>query len=275
MKTILIAIANYGNSQEKYLKEILKEFNSFKKYNISIILLNTKRLVNLNYPKLKIRQKIYDISIKDDLPHQHKDYFFKEKNNFDLFLYTENDILIKEINIDSFLDESRNLIGTNFIPGFIGYEKNNLGDIFLDNLTPNQGGATRHNIIYFLSHLLPKNIFKKIYSKFEKDFIIKKIWKINGKDYFEPQNTHQACYLVTKSQLKLNLFPNRKKIKRNMFCSPKVTAASFPYFKHVSGLIKIIPVKRFENFLIHHLPNKYIIKFNQGFPLKNFKKLLK
>jgi len=274
-KKLLIAIANYGENQEKYLMQMLKEFNTFKKYEISIILLNTKKLKNLKYSNLKIQQKIFPLEITHDLPHQHRKYFFEEKDNFDLFLYTENNLLIKEKNIDYFLSEMDNLKKTNFIPGFILYEENESGEKVLPNITPEQGGATRKNFIKLFWMFLPKVLFRKLGLLFEKSFILKRKYEINGRNYFEIQNNHQAFYIVTKKQLIENIIPNRKKIKRKMYCSPKVTAASFPYFKEVSGLIKILPVDNLDDALVHHLPNKYLKDSKFHYPLKKLKSFLK
>lgn len=274
-KKLLIAIANYGDNQEKYLMRMLKEFNSFKKYDISVILLNTKKLANLKYPKLKIQQKIFPLEIRNELPNQHKEIFFKEKDNFDLFLYAENDVLIKEKHLDYFLREMKFLNGTKFIPGFMRWEENENGEKFLMDSPPQQGGATRRNFIKLSWEFFPKSIFNLLCLIFEKTFVIKKVWKIRGKDYFEIQNNHQAFYLINKRQLNKNIIPNRKKIKSCMFCSPKVTAASFPYFRKVSGLIKIMPINNLEDVLIHHMPNKYANISNFRYPLKKIKELLK
>ena len=63
-RKVFIVIANYGESQEKELLEMLKEFNEFKKYEINILLLSTEKTKNLNYKKLKIKEIVYNKSIE-------------------------------------------------------------------------------------------------------------------------------------------------------------------------------------------------------------------
>ena len=116
---ILVVITNYGNSQLNCLKRILQEYNKFKKYKLKVILANTEFIKDLNYLNLEIQQELFDPSVKLWLTHKHKKFMYENKYNYDIFIYSENDMLITEKHLDLFLKHSKNLEGTNYIQGFL------------------------------------------------------------------------------------------------------------------------------------------------------------
>lgn len=266
-KKILVTIANYGINQEKELKKVLSEFNSFQKYEIRIILLTTHKLNLGNYKKLKINQEIYPLSIKKNLPKQSLKYILKNKKKYDLFIYTENDMLLTEKTIDYFLEYSKKLKKTKFIPGFIRYELNSNKEVLLVDLYP-EDIINKYLFLKLIWKLFPR-VFNKLQKRYQKKMIIGKIKEVKGIKYFEPQNMHQGSFVLTSKHLEIL---TKKKIKMKKYCGPLETFASFPY--HKNKFIKIIPIKDFEKSLIHHLPNKYL--FSRELISKNkFEEMLK
>jgi hypothetical protein len=250
MTKVLVCIANYENKQIHYLKSILEEYSKFNSnYDISVVLFSTYKNENIisNYSSLKIIEKIYDPKIGVNLPHEHKLYMSEQLNNYDLFIYTENDILITSRNIDRFVKLSSVCNNTMYIPGFVRFEKCN------------------DNKVISLVDCHPRH---------SKHFggrgqVIKKKIVINDSNFFIPWNVHQGSYVLTAKQYeKILQSPNY--FKSNGFSGgPLETAASGTYA--FCGFEKVVSYDFLEDCLIHHLSNKYCRKIS--FPIENFKNI--
>ena len=120
MKRVLAVIVNYSDEQLQYLEEVVAAMKNFKKYNVTII-------VNSNIP-LNIAgiDHVNVIELEDYqlLPSTCKQVIWHYKDDFDGFLYTENDHLWLEHHIDNHLKYSE-VLPNNRIPGLIQYEQKN------------------------------------------------------------------------------------------------------------------------------------------------------
>ena len=113
---ILVAIANYGNKNMGFLNTVIKEYRSMS-YRIDIVVLS-------NIPKVLgpgIEVKV-GLPSKNpwSLPFGHKKLFAERANDYDLFIYSEDDTLITENNIRAFLDVTR-ILPEHEIAGFLRY----------------------------------------------------------------------------------------------------------------------------------------------------------
>lgn len=268
---ILISVANYGQENIGYLQYILNEYNNIGlTETVTVCIDTTVKVEELErYDNVKIIQRIFDSSIKQNLVFEHRTFMKDNLNNYDLFIYTENDILITMNNIMAFVDFCKKR-RKKYILGFIRYEMISISSkkYFIDF-----GKKGLH---------LP---------------IIKKLVKIDGEDYLEITNIHQACFLLTKEQLSTILNSRYRKIflRQPSEIAPRIGSnyLSFGYgvleagasdIFNNCGLIKIISVKNLEMLLIHHLPNKYCKIFHERNKLdsvvtleeiRDFKKLMK
>ncbi|MFW9882517.1 MAG: hypothetical protein ACFFG0_56365 [Candidatus Thorarchaeota archaeon] len=251
-KKILVVISNYGTKQLPYLKGVLQEYNNFKKYKIKIILLTTEYIKNLNYPNLAIKQEIFDKSLGLWLTHKHKKYIFENKNYFDIFIYSENDIPINEDNLDIFRKHSENLKNTNLILGFLRYEQKN--KYLIDCHPRHTASRIRfYSLIKPFLSFLPFSIVKK----YKLHPIVRKFnIKINNHNYFEVQNVHQGSYVLAKEHLKKVLDSGNYFNEKINYAGIREGAASNVYI--MCGLTKVISIEDLENSLIHHLPDSYI-----------------
>jgi len=120
---IKVAIANYGSDQLQYLSEVLKEFRSFTKHSVDIMVYTTVP-VEANY-------KLFEPSIGKALPFACREDMAAALSTYDLFLYVENDMLITEDNIDAFLEHQAQL-EAHQISGFYRYELNAGVKLLLD-----------------------------------------------------------------------------------------------------------------------------------------------
>ncbi|KKQ53542.1 MAG: Methyltransferase family protein [Parcubacteria group bacterium GW2011_GWD2_38_11] len=252
MEKILVCIPSYGSGQVEYLKTILREYNSMH-FDIDVAVFLTDDINLSEFDNIRIKKFRFDPSIGLMLPHQHKEYMAENVDKYDLFIYSENDILITERNIRYFLQYSQKLKGTPFIPGFVRFELKNDDYVYLIDF--HSGNCTlRHGPFwmrfYALKHYLIKNK------------IIEYKLVLDGETYFEPNNLHQASYLLTSDQFRAVLSSG------NYFLGPDggfgavlESAASDVYFR--CNLTKLVNLDHIEDSLIHHLPNKYVNTFSQ------------
>ena len=224
---ILAVIVNYGTDQLNYLEQVVSELKSFKKYNVTVIVNSNVKLdiAGIDYVN-EVRLNDYQ-----NLPSTCKQVIYNYRNDFDVFIYTENDHLWKEHHIDNHLKYTK-ILPENRIPGLIQYEETPDGDksycAFLDN------------------HFIKGS--KENYSDLE---------------FCRLSNVHQASYFVTKSQLDrvikynpdyfTNLQSNIvKTLRYSVKC--RVNTDLFEF----SNWEKVVCISEFEENIIHHLPNFYV-----------------
>ncbi len=252
---ILVCISNYGDKNLNYLRSVLSEYYKMS-YEIDIIIDSTIKFDISDFTdKLNIKIILHDELIKGRLVFEHRKTMIANLNKYDLFIYSENDILITETNISTFFKITKNL-PKKFITGFLRYEKN----------TQTSKG--------YLIDAHP-----------DFPFIRKKKIVINNKRYFQLYNLHSGCFIVINKQLQKAI--NSKGFSTNFHTKffhregygGLESGATDIYtqcgFKH-----KILPFSDdLDDLIIHHLPNKYInldgfIKKERYITLNDLKKEL-
>jgi len=222
---ILVAIANYGFKNLEFLKTVIKEYQSMP-YHVDIVVLS-------NVPKELgpgIQVKI-GLPSKDpwSLPFGHKKIFVERLEEYDLFIYTEDDILITSTNIDSFLQLTE-MLPKGEISGFLRYELDSTGrKWFPDFCGP--------------YHWFPKSVDKR-----------------DQYTVAEFSNAHSACYILTRDQLRAAISSGGYLVdphqgRYDLLC----TAATDPYTQ--CKLKKVICISQISDSLVHHLSNRYVRGF--------------
>jgi SAM-dependent methyltransferase len=165
-------------------------------------------------------------------PFAHKQILAERVNDFDLFIYSEDDTLITEGHIDAFLKACKDL-NENEIAGFIRSE--------LD-----QDGAISLSTINYFFNWKPSSIVQRGSKLFA---------------YFS--NEHSASYVLTQDQLRTCIESG------GFLVSPHqhrydllVTAATDPYTQ--CGFKKLICISNIKDFTLPHLPNKYVGQMGLG-----------
>ena len=222
---ILVAIANYGTKNARYLERVLDEYRSMTRFPFDIVVLS-------NIPKdlgpdIEV---IVGLPTKDpwSLPFGHKALFAERMQQYDLFIYSEDDTLITERNIDAFIKMTK-ILPEKYIAGFLRYEISETGRKYYNDF---------HNRF----HWDPNSVIK-----------------IGDNIFAYHTNEHSACFMLTQSQLQkaINsggfLLPPRN----GRYGTPE-TAATDPYTQ--CGLKKLICISHLNDFCVHHLPNLYIGK---------------
>ena len=233
MKKVLVVIVNYGNSQVHFLDKVVESFKSFKNYDLDIVIHSN---IPLEYEGVEVIVKDH-MNDWNTFPWETRKTIYDRKDDYDLYLYTENDHLYKESHLDSFL-EVTDILPENRIAGFMQYEEfpeDKMGYLYpayhasyewdIKSVEKYDNTIFAHfNCEHHAGYLLTKKHLDKVISKMGKDFLVDKNRGIRqpGKPGYD-SNKVRCCTDV---------------------------------YTH-AGMKKVIPISRFDDFLIHHLPNKY------------------
>ena len=219
---ILVAIASYGRGNDKYLAQLVHEYQSMS-FDVHVVVLsNIQKDVG---PGVEL---VVGLPTRNPwtLPYGHKKIFAERLNAYDLFIYSEDDILITEKNIRAFLKVSK-VLPENAIAGFLRFEQSA------------DGGIT-HPDVLGTYHWEPGSVQSHGEYKFA---------------HFT--NEHSGCYIISREQLQRAINsggflvgPHQRKY--DLLCA----AATDPYTQ--CGLRKLICISHLEDFLVHHTANKYI-----------------
>lgn len=162
---ILVVIVNFGTSQLKYLEQVLNEYKSME-YSIDIIIHSN---IPLKYENVEVKVFQFEDGQYRRLRFPAEQSIYDNKDNYDLFIFSENDHLITKKNIEAFLKVTK-ILPKEYIAGFFQYEKYEEG------------------------------LFYPAYSnryKWDK----KSPFRIGDYVFAHFTNVHQASYVLTKEQL--------------------------------------------------------------------------
>ena len=221
---ILVAIASYGTQQDHYLKKLLASYRAMPFHVHVVVLSNLAKKLG---PDVEVR---VGLPTKDpwSLPYSHKRLFAERVKNYDLFIYSEDDMFVCESNLRAFLEASQ-VLNDDEIPGFLRTESDAKGNEYFCDA-------------FDQWHWNPYSVVER-----------------NGKVFASFSNEHSACYVLTREHLKRCiasggfLIPPHED-RHDLLCA----AATDPYTR--CGLKRLICVSELNNFLVPHLSNKYIGK---------------
>ena len=217
----LVAIASYGHGNDCYLQQLLDEYRGMP-FDVDIVVLSN---IDKNLgPDIEMR---VGLPSKNpwSLPFAHKTLFAERASKYDLFVYSEDDILITEAHLRAFLEVTAKL-ADNELAGFLRIEKRPDGRVSFPD-------------VHWNFHWEPQSLTSRgenLLARFT--------------------NEHAACYVLTREQLARAISsggflvePHEEKY--DLLC----TAATDPYTQ--CGFTKLIPISRLGDFAVHHLSNKY------------------
>ncbi len=122
---ILVVIASFGSQNDVFLERVIAEYRSMP-YEIDIVAVsNIQKDLG---PAIEVRVGLPDEKNPHSLPFAHRTILAERANNYDLFIYSEDDILITARNIEAFLQQSA-VLPSNHVPGFLRFEKGPPGKI--------------------------------------------------------------------------------------------------------------------------------------------------
>jgi SAM-dependent methyltransferase len=225
---ILVAIASYGHANDRYLDRVINEYRSMQ-FNVDVVVLS-----NIEKAVSPAVECLVGLPTRDpwSLPFLHKNLFRDRLELYDLFIYSEDDILITEENIRAFLDVA-SVLKEDEIAGFLRVEYGPDGE---------------------------RN-FPEAHGHFRWDCESVRVRQSYTLAHFT--NEHSACYILTQQQLAKAIASGGflaapHEGKYDLLCS----AATDPYTQ--CNFRKFIAISHIEKFWVHHLPNKYVGHFGVG-----------
>lgn len=231
---IKVCIANHGTAQLWCLEKMLDNFRKFTKYRLDVTEYTTESPDRPHYR--------YEPGVGHELPFRCRFHMASDINKYDLFVYSENDHLITEKNIDAFVGHQA-MLPPGFVSGFIRYEFRNGEGILLD----------------------PNPAFGRVIDN-------------NYGAYFSLVNNHQGCWLLTRDQLAHCIDSGEflHKGGRGPYGGLE-QGATDPYNR--CGLKKVLPtdIEQLKNHLILHMPIKYSVMpqwLSHGINISNLNALL-
>jgi SAM-dependent methyltransferase len=218
---VLVALASYGTSNDRYLERLIREYRSMP-FEIDIVVVSN--VDKKPAPDIECRVGLPNKN-PWSLPFAHKKLFAERIDQYDLFIYSEDDILITEGQLRAFLEVTA-VLRDDEIAGFIRKEKG-----------PNGGSSypDAHDEYHWDPHSL----------RFRTKYVLANF-----------TNEHAACYVLTQRQLRKAIksggfLVEPHEWKHDLLCS----AATDPYIQ--CGFTKLIPISHLDDFTVHHLSNKY------------------
>jgi SAM-dependent methyltransferase len=230
---LLVVIASFGDKNLPYLKSIIQTYRSMA---LAVDVIVTSNLPKDLGPDVEV---VVGLPSKNpwSLPFAHKSIFAENVNSYDVFVYSEDDMAVTEKNIQAFLRVTPQL-ASDEIAGYLRYEIDPIGNWSL----PEMHGTF---------HWKPESVHPR-----------------GDHTVAEFSNEHAGFYVLTQAQL-------RRAIASNGFLRAPhegrygmlETAATDPYIH--CGFRKVICISALDDFLIHHMPNRYVSQF--GLPLSRVK----
>jgi len=230
---VLVAIAYYGTTNEPFVGQLIDSYRSMP-FDVDIIVL-TEAPKDLRGVEQRIGLPLED---PYSLPWAHKELFAERRNGYDLFIYSEDDTLVCESHVRSFLRATA-LLPPHLVAGFLRTE---------DRTDGTRQCSSVHNNF----HWDPTSALE-----------------FGGEVFAHFTNPHSALFMLTRPQLRAAIDSGGfLRTPRTGRFSMRVTAATDPYT--VCGFRKVVSVSRLDDFLLPHLTNRY--QESLGIPLDEFRR---
>lgn len=230
---VLVAIANYGTNNDHFLARLLAEYRAMPDDVHVAILTNLPKDLG---PDVEVIVGLPDEKNPWSLPFAHRKLFGERRNDYDLYIYSEDDTLLRHKNIEAFLQATR-ILPSNALAGFLRSETDPQGNVYY---------STVHNHFHWDAS---------------------SVLRVGDFTFAHFTNEHAASFLLTREQL-------NRAISSGGFLVPPhqgrygilEAAATDPYTQ--CGFRKMTCVSHLDDFTLPHLPNKYIGKL--GLPKNDF-----
>jgi len=236
---LLVAIANHGPFRSGCLDrmiEALQRMSGAKKGTVALcsrgryLFSQVDIVIHSDRPKAVPDGVSLVVGLPTDdprsLPFAHKQLFADRQDQYDLFLYSEDDILIREDNVAAFL-EATEVLPDDEIAGFFRYEVDADGNLF----------------------------YPDAHSPF--DWVPNSVCTRGQYTFASFSNYHSGCYLLTQRQLARAIRSGGYLVPaRVTWIDLQETAATDVYRQ--CGMTRRLCISHLDRFLVHHLPNNYV-----------------
>ena len=233
----------YREDRIEYINSIIKEVNSYNHFvdiyiHTNITLSKTLLVEN---KKGKIEIVVHDLTDKDPyvLPWLCRDLLKCQKDDYDYFMYVEDDILVKKNTINYYMEYNEELIASNNNLGFIRVEYDqNQNEYVTDIYKPLSNLTTINNSQYLINDYAYCAFW--IYNKTEFQKFVDNEWLFN----FNVR------------------YPNHK-VDYSLAYRPYRADAAWGMHEKAHNIYKNTLIPIVNNYIhphcrVHHLPNNYI-----------------
>ena len=218
---LLVAIASYGSKNIALLRSTIEAYRRLPLAVDIVVLSNEPKDLG---PGIEVAVGL-PIANPWSLPFAHKAIFAERVDQYDLFIYSEDDIVVTAANVEAFL-AAQALLPPDEIAGFLRYEVDKTGQRWLPDM---------HGVF----HWDPGSVRRRgdaLFAQFS--------------------NEHAAFFILSRDQLKKAIESGGflrapYEGRHDMLCA----AATDPYTS--CGMRKVICISALESFLIHHASNRY------------------
>jgi hypothetical protein len=244
---LLVHIAfHYNNYRVQYLLTVLENFKNYQLSDIHVVIdtntEETKEKLKDFIAELPFQVNIHchlDLDHPFSLTWTHRQQMLEHLEDYDIFMYLEDDILIPWAAFEAWLSENEAVYKTGRIRGFLRVE--------------NPGGDKLYATDY--TGPMPAPV----------------IWRIGQQYYFEPSRCYHGCWVYTKKQMKdfiqSSSWMNREIFSgddrdRAIFRGDIRASAAAGMMKPLQGFhLLVLPINSDGTFpdevFIYHLPNNY------------------
>ena len=219
---ILVTIANHGVGRPEMVRRLIDEYRSLP-HDVSVVLLSDRD--KPSSPGVEVA-----VGAPTDnpysLPFAHRKIFAQRRDDFDLFIYSEDDTLFTAANLSRWMDLNAKL-PSNLVPGFIRHEENSAG--------------------------------LRTYPSFHSGFHwqTETIAEYRGEVVASYSNLHSALYAIDRPALDIALASGNFDVEPHSGrYDMLVMAGAGPFID--CGLERVLPLSRTRELSLHHLPNDYV-----------------
>ncbi|HEY5705666.1 MAG TPA: methyltransferase domain-containing protein [Terrimicrobiaceae bacterium] len=228
--SVLVALASYGTAQDHYLERVIAEYRKLK--------MRTRVLVLSDKDKpVRDAEVVAGLPSRDphSLPFAHRRVFAENAQEYDLFIYAEDDTLLTERHVDAFLSTQAKLEADEIL-GFVRSETSPEGQKYITSI--------HHHFRW-----RPETVVER-----------------HDDLFAQLTNLHSGCFMVTRRQLLQAIASGGFLVEPHAERYGMLEAAATDLFTQC-GLRRMVCVSRIDDFIVPHLPNKYYA--NMGIPIED------
>lgn len=281
---ILVAIASYDFSQLPHLEETLDGYHEVCIAGVAKldIIVHTTVVypvawldlyrTRFNCPNFSLTFVIENKNLRLHLVDLHRKLFYDELNNYDLFIYTEDDIRVTPTTVASYWQETQalkevaNIDYTLFNVGVVRYEYNFPSVVINDKTRHAIENVTR---VYW-EHSIPLAQNKPILPNAAQGLDQLNTDPQANTHYIHMRNHHQGMFLATRAHLQkwkelekcqFDIVQNRPGFgphqRQPVLGTQRVWMSSYQLYEpKYCNIQQVLPVERFGALTVHHVPNK-------------------
>ena len=227
---LLVAIASHGEKNNAFLQRIIQNYQSLPMDVDIVVVSESPKTLD---PRVRV---VVGLPSPNpwSLPFAHKPVFAENVDRYDLFVYSEDDMEVTERHLQAFLEVTPAL-APDEIAGYLRYEADSSGTWYVPEAHES-------------AHWKPETVKRR-----------------GAHTIAEFSNEHAGFYVLTQDQLRRALASGNflRRPYEGRYGLPE-TAATDPYT--CCGFRKVVCISSLEDFLIHHLPDRYIGRLGTSLP---------